>query len=136
MKKITSLKFHQIFNSITVPHLHASSFKNNSENKMKKKRKSKFHQFFVRIIVPSHTCKMVLLKKKSEDKIEVSPSHPCLPDAFLKTKVFDIVGQQNNQVEKCEQDISLNISSNTPRKIILYMVYLELGGKEARPAIV
>ena len=136
MKKITNSKFHQIFNSITVPHLQAGSFKNNSENKMKKKRKSKFHQVFVRIIVPSHTCKMVLLKKKSEDKIEVSPSHPCLPDAFLKTNVFDIVEQQNNQVEKCEQDIPLNISSNTPRKIILYMVYLELGGKEARPAIV
>ena len=66
---------------------------------MKKKRKSKFHQVFVRIIVPSHTCKMVLLKKKSEDKIEVSPSHPCLPDAFLKTNIFDIVEQQNNQVE-------------------------------------
>ena len=47
-------KIPQIFNSITVPHLQACSFKNKSENKMKTITNSKFHQVFNSISVPSH----------------------------------------------------------------------------------
>ena len=118
-EKDKNSQFYQVFNSISVTHLQAVFFEKKNRKQNEKEKKIK--------VSPS-------IRSHHRPIHHRSFTVPPLPDGFLKKKVFDIVEHQINQVEKCEQDIPLNISKYTPRKIILYMVYLELGGKEARPA--
>ena len=88
--KMKKIKIHSFTKYSTASAWHTCKLvllRKKTENKMKKKTKSKFHRVFVRIIVPSITCKLVLLKKKIRGQ-NWSFTVPPLPDAVLKTIIW------------------------------------------------